>query len=336
MLRRASKKTLLSRRDHALFGLHRIVLCAVAVFLTTLFCRPAWSQAPIKIVMPAPAGGAGDVVARMLTEQVSQAQGRAMVIENRAGAGTIIGTEAVARAAPDGNTLLITAPYLVIAPHLRKLNFDPLTSFEPICHLVSSPGVIVVNSASPYRTLADFVAAVRAKPGELTFAAVGPGTVQHVGFEMLKRAANVNLTFVPYTGGAPAITALLGAHVTAVFAEYAPLAEHLKSGRLRAIATTTRTRIGSLPDVPTIAETYKDYEVDFWWGLFAPAKTPTEKVSQFAQWFKAAMQASEVKPKLAAQGFLPVGTCGADFGALLRKEYDHYGGIIRATNMKAE
>src|SRR5947207_848082 len=162
MLRRASKKTLLSRRDHALFGLHRIVLCAVAVFLVTLFCHPGWSQTAIKIVMPAPAGGAGDVVARMLTEQVSQAQGRAMVIENRAGAGTIIGTEAVARAAPDGNTLLITAPYLVIAPHLRKLNFDPLTSFEPICHLVSSPGVIVANSASPYRTLADFVPAGRA------------------------------------------------------------------------------------------------------------------------------------------------------------------------------
>jgi tripartite-type tricarboxylate transporter receptor subunit TctC len=334
--RGGSKKTLLSRRDHALFGLHRIVLCAVAVLLVTLSCQLGWSQTPIKIVMPAPAGGAGDVVARMLTEQVSQAQGRAMVIENRAGAGTIIGTEAVARAAPDGNTLLITAPYLVIAPHLRKLNFDPLTSFEPICHLVSSPGVIVVNSASPYGTLADFVEAARAKPGELTFAAVGPGTVQHVGFEMLKRAANVNLTFVPYTGGAPAITALLGAHVTAVFAEYAPLAEHLKSGKLRAIATTTRTRIGSLPEVPTVAETYKDYEVDFWWGLFAPAKTPPEKVLQFAEWFKAAMQAPEIKPKLAAQSFLPVGTCGADFGALLRKEYDHYGGIIRATNMKAE
>src|SRR5207302_5129562 len=180
MLRGDSKKTRLSRRDHALFGLRRIATCAVAIFLMTLFCRPAWSQTPIKIVMPAPAGGAGDVVARMLTEQVSQAQGRAMVIENRAGAGTIIGTEAVARAAPDGNTLLITAPYLVIAPHLRKLNFDPLTSFEPICHLVSSPGVIVVNSASPYRMLGDFLDAARAKPGELTFAAVGPGTVQHI------------------------------------------------------------------------------------------------------------------------------------------------------------
>jgi tripartite-type tricarboxylate transporter receptor subunit TctC len=310
---------------------HALVMAAAA-----LFCSGAWAQTAVKIVMPAPAGGAGDIVARMLTEQVGRAQGLTLVIENRPGAGTIIGTEAVARAAPDGTTLLITAPYLVIAPHLRKLNFDPLTGFEPICHLVSSPGVIVVNSSSPYRTLGDFLDAARAKPGELTFAAVGPGTVQHVGFEMLKRAANVNLTFVPYTGGAPAITALLGGHVTAVFAEYAPLAEHIKAGRLRAVAATTGKRIDSLPELPTVGETYNDYEVDFWWGLFAPAKTPKEPATQYARWFTAAMRAPEVKTKLNAQGFISVGSCGADFAALLRKQYDHYGRIIREANIKAE
>jgi tripartite-type tricarboxylate transporter receptor subunit TctC len=309
---------------------------ALVMAATALFGSGAWAQTAVKIVMPAPAGGAGDIVARMLTEQVGRAQGLTLVIENRPGAGTIIGTEAVARAAPDGTTLLITAPYLVIAPHLRKLNFDPLTGFEPICHLVSSPGVIVVNSSSPYRTLGDFLDAARAKPGELTFAAVGPGTVQHVGFEMLKRAANVNLTFVPYTGGAPAITALLGGHVTAVFAEYAPLAEHIKAGRLRAIAATTGKRIDSLPELPTVGETYNDYEVDFWWGLFAPAKTPKETATQYARWFTAAMRAPEVKTKLNAQGFIPVGSCGADFAALLRKQYDHYGRIIREANIKAE
>jgi tripartite-type tricarboxylate transporter receptor subunit TctC len=313
-----------------------VMAYALVMAATALFGSGAWAQTAVKIVMPAPAGGAGDIVARMLTEQVGRAQGLTLVIENRPGAGTIIGTEAVARAAPDGTTLLITAPYLVIAPHLRKLNFDPLTGFEPICHLVSSPGVIVVNSSSPYRTLGDFLDAARAKPGELTFAAVGPGTVQHVGFEMLKRAANVNLTFVPYTGGAPAITALLGGHVTAVFAEYAPLAEHIKAGRLRAIAATTGKRIDSLPELPTVGETYNDYEVDFWWGLFAPAKTPKETATQYARWFTAAMRAPEVKTKLNAQGFIPVGSCGADFAALLRKQYDHYGRIIREANIKAE
>jgi tripartite-type tricarboxylate transporter receptor subunit TctC len=272
----------------------------------------------------------------MLTEQVARAQGATMVIENRPGAGTVIGTEAVARAAPDGNTLLITAPFLLIAPHLRKVNFNPLTDFEPICHLVSSPGVIVVNSASPYRTLADFIDAARAKPGELTFAAAGPGTVHHIAFEMLKRSANANLIFVPYPGGAPAINALIGGHVAAVLAEYAPLAEHIKAGRLRAIATTTRIRVDALPDVATVAESYKGYEVDFWWGLFGPAKTPKKAASQLAEGFTAAMKLPDIKTKLTAQGFIPVGSCGTDFGALLRKEYDQYGRIIREADIKAE
>src|SRR5262249_6405726 len=160
------------------------------------------------------------------------------------------------------------------------------TSFEPVCYLVSSPGVFVVNSASPYRTLADLLDAARAKPGALTLASVGPGTAQHIGFEMLKRAANVDLTYVPYAGGAPAINALLGGHVTSVFAEYAPLVGHLKAGALRAIATSARTRIEPLPDLPTVAEAgYGDYEVDLWWGLFAPAKTPSETLSQLSGWF---------------------------------------------------
>jgi tripartite-type tricarboxylate transporter receptor subunit TctC len=291
----------------------------------------------VKIVVPVPPGGAGDIVARQLAEEVGHAQGAAIMTENRPGAGTVIGTEAVARAAPDGNTLLLTAPYLLISPQLRKVSYDPLTSFEPICHLVSSPGVIVVNSASPYRTLADLIAAARAKPGELTLASVGPGTAQHIGFEMLRRAANVDLTYVPYAGGAPAINALLGGHVTAVFAEYAPLAGHLKAGTLRALATSARTRIAPLPEVPTVAESgYPDYEVDLWWGVFAPANTPKETLTQLIGWFTTALQAPEIKTKLAAQGFSPVGLCGGDFAALLRKQYADYGRVIRAANIKAE
>jgi tripartite-type tricarboxylate transporter receptor subunit TctC len=290
----------------------------------------------IRIVLPVPPGGAGDIVARLLVEQVSRVQGQTMVIESRPGAGTTIGTEAVTRAAPDGSTLLINAPFLLISPHLRKVSYDPLSSLEPICYLVSSPGVIVVNEASPYRTLADLLGAARTKPGQLTFASAGPGTTHHIGFEMLRRAADVDLIYVPYPGGAPAISALLGGHVTSVLAEYAPLAEHLKAGKLRAIATTAGTRIPALPDLPTVAESYKNYEVDFWWGLFAPAKTPKQTITRLASWFTAAMQVPELKEKLVAQGFFPVGTCGADFAALLRKQFDEYGRIIREANIKSE
>jgi tripartite-type tricarboxylate transporter receptor subunit TctC len=290
----------------------------------------------IRIVLPVPPGGAGDIVARLLVEQVSRVQGQTMVIESRPGAGTTIGTEAVTRAAPDGSTLLINAPFLLISPHLRKVSYDPLSSLEPICYLVSSPGVIVVNEAAPYRTLADLLGAARTKPGQLTFASAGPGTTHHIGFEMLRRAADVDLIYVPYPGGAPAISALLGGHVTSVLAEYAPLAEHLKAGKLRAIATTAGTRIPALPDLPTVAESYKNYEVDFWWGLFAPAKTPKQTITRLASWFTAAMQVPELKEKLVAQGFFPVGTCGADFAALLRKQFDEYGRIIREANIKSE
>ena len=284
----------------------------------------------IRVVVPAPAGGAGDILTRLLSEQVSRTEGATVITENRPGAGTILGTEAVARAAPDGNTLLVTAPYLLIAPQVKKVAYDPLSSFEPICYLVSSPGIIVVNSNSPYRTVSDFLAAARAQPGTLTIASAGPATTQHIGIAMLRRSAGVDLTYVPFAGGAPAINALLGGHVTAVLAEYAPLAEHIKAGTLRAVATTARTRIEPLPDVPTVEEAgYPGYEVDLWWGLFAPAKTSQATVAQLGGWFTAAMQAPTVKAKLAAQGFTPVATCGADFAALLRKQYDEYGRVIR-------
>jgi tripartite-type tricarboxylate transporter receptor subunit TctC len=312
------------------------VAAAVAVLSVTLSGYGAWSQATrtIKIVLPVAPGGGLDFLARLLAEQIGRTQGPTIVVENRPGAGSVIGTEAVSRSAPDGNTLLITTPSFVISPHLRKVNYDPVASFEPICQLARSPAMIAVNSASSYRTLAGFLNAARANPGNLTVAGAG---IFYIGFEMLKHAANANMTFIPYPSGAPAVTALLGNHVSSVFTDYPTLAEQLKAGQLRALATGSRTRVEPLPDVPTVAESgYKDYEVDQWQGLFAPAKTPKEPVSQLAGWFTAAMQVPEVKAKLAIQGLYPVGICGVDFGAYIRKQYDEYGRVIRESNIKAE
>jgi tripartite-type tricarboxylate transporter receptor subunit TctC len=312
---------------------------AIAAILFTLSGHGAWSQTArtIKVVVPFSPGGLVDFVARVLAEQVGRAQGQTVLIENRPGAGGAIGAEAVSRAAPDGNTLLMAFPDLLIASHLRKLNYDPLTSFEPICNLVSYPTAIAVNSASPYRTLADLVDAARAKPGELALASIGPATAYQIAFEMLKRAAKVDMTFIPYPGGAPALNALLGEHVTSLFLSYSTMAEQLKAGKLRALATWSRTRIESLPDVPTVAESgYKDYEMDEWNGVLAPARTPKNAVSQLTDRFTAALQVPEVKRKLVAQGLYPVGMCGADFGALLRKQYEDFGRVIRETNIKAD
>jgi len=324
------------------FSRHQSVPLAAAVIaliLLSLSDPVAWSQTTrtIKIVVPYQPGGANDVLARLLGEQIGRAQGRTVLIENRPGAGTVIATEAVSRAAPDGRTLLINTPDLLISPHLRKLNYDPLTSLEPICYLVSAPIILTVNSASHYRTLADLLDAARAKPGDLTLAAAGPASVMQIALEMLKRTAKVDMTFVPYPGGAPTVNALLGEHVTSAITDYPPVTEQLKAGKLRTLATGSRTRIPLLPDVPTVAESgYKDYEVDLWVGLFAPAKTQKEAVSQLAGWFTAAMQVPEIKMKLAVQGLYPAVNCGADFATLLRKQYDYYGGVIRESNMKAE
>jgi tripartite-type tricarboxylate transporter receptor subunit TctC len=176
------------------FSRHQFVPLAapvIAVTLLSLSDPVAWSQTTrtIKIVVPYQPGGANDVLARLLGEQIGRTQGQTVLIENRPGAGTVIGTEAVSRAAPDGRTLLINTPDLLISPHLRKLNYDPLTSLEPICYLVSAPIILTVNSASPYRTLADLLAAARAKPGDLTLAGAGPASVMQIAFEMLKRTA---------------------------------------------------------------------------------------------------------------------------------------------------
>jgi len=320
---------------------HRSLLLALSALGLGLlsFGHGAWSQSArtIKIVVPFPPGGSADILARLIGEQVGRMQGVTVLTENRPGAGASIAYESVARAAPDANTLVINGNSLVINPHLRKVNYDPLTSFEPVCYLVSSPQVYVVSPDSPYRTLNDLIAAARAKPGELTLASVGPATTQHIGFEQLKHAAKINVTHVPYSGGAPAMNALLGGHVTAVFGNYSEAVEHIKAGKLRVLASASRRRIEPLPDVPTVAEIgFKDYEVEVWFGILAPAKTAKDATAQLASWFTAAMQVPDVKPKLVNLGLYPVGLCNADFGAHIHKQFEEYGRIIREANIKAE
>ena len=316
----------------------RLLLVLLACTPLALTAGPAPAQTrTIKIIVPSTAGGGADTLARLLGDQISRKQGQTVVVENRPGASNTIGTEAVARAAPDGNTVLVTTPEFVINAHLKKLNYDPLTSFESICYLVKSPQIIVVNAASPYRTLADLMNDARQKPGELTIASAGPASSPHIAIEALKHAAGVNVNFIPYQGSTPAVNALLGEHVTAVMASYPNVAELITTGKLRALATASAARVEPMPNVPTVAESgFKDFEADIWFGLVAPAKTPGEAISQLGAWFTAALKDPEVTPKLAAQGLFPVGTCGGDFAAFTNKQYDDYGRAIRDANIKAQ
>jgi tripartite-type tricarboxylate transporter receptor subunit TctC len=317
----------------------RAAIALLAATLAVLAGRGAWSQTTptIKIVVPYPPGSGPDILSRLMADEIGRAKGPTMLVENRPGGGTVIGTEAAARAAPDGSTILLVANSFIINPVLRKVNYDPATSFEPICYLAATPLVLVVNASSPYRTLADLIGAARAKPGELVLSSGGPASSLHIAIEVLKRAAGISVTYVPYAGTAPAINALLGGHVTAVFADYPTVVSQLQSGTLRGLVTTSRARIEALPDVPTFAETgVSKYEADIFYGYVAPAKTPPEAISQLSGWLSTALKAPETKPKLAKQGLFPVGICGAEFGAYMRTLGDDYSRIIRESNIKAE
>ena len=238
---------------------------------------------------------------------------------------------------PDGATLLVVSTPFLIDPLLRKLNYDPLQSFAPICNLVSAPTLIVVNSASPYRTLAELLDDARQKPGQITMASIGPGSSFQLGFEMLKHAAKVDMTFVPYPGNAPALNAVLGQQVTSMFATLPNVSEYLKAGKLRALAVGNRERAQPLPDVRTVVESgYGDFDIDAWFGAFAPAATPEPAINEVEHLFTAALRDSSVKEKLSIQGLFPTVTCGNDFATYLRKQNGAYSRIITEANIKAE
>jgi tripartite-type tricarboxylate transporter receptor subunit TctC len=218
--------------------------------------HPAWSQGArtIRVIISVPPGGSIDLLVRILADHISTAKGQSIIVESRPGAGGVIAAEAVARAPPDGTTLLVNNNGMIISSILRKVNYDPQASFEPICYLVTTPQVIVVHHTSPYRTLAELVDAARARPGELSIASVGPNTTQHIGIERFKRLAQVDLTYVPYPGGAPTVNALLGAHVTSAVLNWSEIGEQLTAGKVRALATMALQRIEPLPDLPTVSE----------------------------------------------------------------------------------
>ncbi len=317
----------------------RFVVPFIAIALAALLPQSVQAQTPrtIRIVVPFPGGGPTDVTARVISEQIGKQHGVSFVIENRPGGGALIATEAVARAEPDGGTLLIVAGGMLINPILKKTNYDPLTSFAPLCLLVRSPHVIVVNKESPMRSFGDFLATARAKPGELTFATVGPATGPHIAFETLKRRAEADITFVPYNGTSTSINAVMGGHVSVAMGDFRDVYGALQGGTLRGLATTAARRLEQLPDLPTVAEQgFPGFEAESWFGIVAPAATPRDTVSQLDAWFQEALRNAEVRSRLVNAGVFPTGTCGAEFAAHLRHQHDEFAKTIREANIKAE
>jgi len=298
----------------------------------------AWPQSrTIRVILPVPPGGAIDILSRILAEEISKAAGVNMIVESKPGAGSIIAAEYVAHAAPDGNTLLSNNNSIIVSSILHKVNYDPLTSFEPVCYLVTTPQIIVVNSASPYHTLAELLEAARAKPGELSIASVGPNTTQHIGIERLKKLAKADLTYVPYPGGATPTNALLGNHITAAVLNWSEVGQQITSGGVRALATMAAQPIEPLPDLPTVAASgFPGFETDVWFGVVAPAKTPKDNVTQLIDWFQTAVLAPQVKAKLVDLALYPNPKCGDDFAAHIRRQTELYTGLVHDLGIKAE
>jgi tripartite-type tricarboxylate transporter receptor subunit TctC len=321
------------------FRFREIILAGVFLAGFGLASQQALAQSgrPVRIIVPFPPGGSADVLARIVSQSAGESTRQTFIVENHPGAGASIAYNLTARAAPDGNTIVVGSNSLLINPLLRKVNYDSLTSFAPICNLVASPLIFVVNSTSAYKSIDEFIAAATAKPGAITVAALGPATTQHIAFEGFRRATKTEMVFVPFAGGAPAVNALLGNHVDAALINYSEGVEQIKAGKLRALATASSARLSPAPDVPTVAESgYPGYASEVWLGLLAPAGTPADAVDRLSGWFAAAMKQPAVQAKLEAVGLYPTVTCGKDFAGFLAAKKADYARIIAEANISVD
>jgi len=297
-----------------------------------------WPSKPVRFIVPYPPGGGTDVIARIVQEPLSRALGQPIVIENRGGAGGAVGTEAASKAAPDGYTFLFTLSSHTINPLLYKLAFDVEKDFVSVSTVASLPQLIAANIASPYKTMQDIVSQAKAQPGKVAYASVGAGTPSHIAGELLNLRAGVKLLHVPYKGGGPAVTDVLGGQVPLLFVSIPAAMGHVKSGKLRPIAVTTLKRSGAAPEVPTVAEALNipDYEVDSWYAIFAPARTPPNMVGRMQQEVARVVRIPEVKQKLLEQGADGVGNTAAELDQVVKSELRKWTTLIQQAGIKLE
>ena len=312
-------------------------VAALMVAAAAAASAQSFPSRPVRIFVPYPAGGGVDVLTRTLGDVVSKQWGQSVVVENRPGAGGVIASQAVVTSAPDGYTLIMVASGHATNPLLyAKIPYDTFKDFTPISLLASSPNILLVRAASPFRTMADLIAAAKAKPGSLSFAHAGTGTSTHLAGELLKSLARIDLNAIPYKGGAPSINDLLGGQIPISFNNGPESVGQLQAGTLRALAVTTAERAPFLPDVPSMSEAVPGYDTGVWWGLLGPANMPADVLAKLSQDFVAALNTDSVKERLGKLGALPIGSSPQQFDARIHADYDKWGPIIQAAGMKPE
>jgi len=313
---------------------------AVGALLIPL-CASAYAadypQRPIRLIVPFAAGGGLEITARSIGQKLTEKRGQSIVIDNRPGAATIVGSEIAAKSSPDGYTLLMITTTFAINPSLYgKLPYDPVREFAPVTQINSVPNILVVNPSIPAHTVRELIALAKAKPGQLNYASAGSGTSPHLAAELFKTMAGIEMTHIPYKGIPPAVTDVIAGRVTMLMTTTISSAPHVKSGRLRALAITSPKRLAAMPDVPAIAETVPGYEADAFQGMVAPAGVPKEIVRQLADDIAAIVRLPEIRERIVADGAEPIGSTPEAFGAFLKKEMLKWGKVVKESGARPD
>jgi len=312
------------------------VACMVVGALTS-HAAETYPSRPLRMVVPYAPGGNTDVLARLIAQRLTQSLGQQVVVDNRPGGNTLIGTELVARAPADGYTIMLTTLTFTVVPTLyKKLPYDALRDFTPLTLAVTLPNVLVIHPAVPARTLKEFISHAKANPGKLSYASTGSGTSPHLSMELLKSMADIDLVHVPYKGGAPAMTDLIGGQVVAQFIGLPVAMPHITSGKLRALGVTSNKRASVAPNIPTIGETLAGYELDPWFGVFGPAGMPKAVTDRLYDEIVRILRAGDMKDYLNSLGAEPIGNTPAQFAAHIKAEIGKYAKIVKAAGIKVE
>jgi tripartite-type tricarboxylate transporter receptor subunit TctC len=312
-------------------------LAALALGCAAALAQDAFPSKPVRILVPFPPGGAVDIVARTLGDELGRRWGQSIIIENRPGAGGTIASQALVKSPPDGYTLILVATGHAINPHFHaKLPYE-FSDFTPLSLIASSPNLLLVRADSPFRTVADVVAAARQKPGQLAYGHAGNGTSPHLAGELLKALTKIDIAPVPYKGGAPSLNDLMGGHIPMTFNNIPESIAQIRAGSVRPLGVTTATRSAALPDVPTIAESgVPGYDTGVWWAMLAPAGLPADIRDRIARDCAEAVNVPSVKDRLISLGATPIGSSPAALTDFIRTEYEKWGPIIQAAGIKAD
>jgi tripartite-type tricarboxylate transporter receptor subunit TctC len=296
-----------------------------------------WPAKPVRVVVPFTPGGSTDITARLVSNRLQEVWGQSVVVENKPGAGGNIAADMVAHSDPDGYTIFISGPGMATNQFLYpSLSYDSVVDFAPVTMLITQPNLMCVPNSSPAKSVKEFIAYCNDNRGKVTYASSGNGTTLHLSGELFKRLAKVEMTHIPYRGGAPAINDLIPGRVDVIFDNMPSILQHAKGGSLRALAVTTRDRVSVVPDIPTIAETVPGFDVFSWFGFFVPARTPPDVIARINADTNAALAYAPVKSRFEELGANPKGSTQVELAAFLKSEIDKWGPVIREAKIRVE